>query len=110
MATPTWFLAHSLKQLVVPDRLKDYDSTLGVSISNDGNIKEWKGYIVSSNLNDTILSHARTTYERSHRPEYEEITRTVFPGADGNDYVFIFPKRSVVSRYMGKPVYIELAE
>lgn len=91
----------------LPQELKSY-SGQGEIISDSGHIRQWNGHIVSDNLADTISGAAMTYYERSFAPEFSHIVKVPFTADNGTEYLFIYPKRSILSRYFGNPVSIKL--
>lgn len=93
--------------IIVPEELAFYLKGEGNKISNKGDIREWKGYIVSSNIEDTIYSSATVKYDYGIIDREVNVANTVFVGADGEEYVYIFPERNSLSRYGGAPIHFE---
>ena len=94
--------------LVIPEHLRNYRAGMGNPASSDSAIRIWEGEIVSSNLNDTIFSAAKTIYKYSRKPEFSHIKKRMFRSSDGREYLYIYPRRSYFSRFMGEPVSINL--
>ena len=92
--------------MIVPEELQDYSAGKGVRISDNPDVRLWKGHIVSSNVNDTAYHHCHIDY--GQRTEYTEIHRIIFNSNDGKPYVYMLPKRSTISTYLGDPQAIEL--
>ena len=92
----------------VPEELREYQAGLGESVSDNTDIKLWKGHIVSSNLNDSIHTWATISYQYESKPETVRINNTVFRANDGNQYIYIFPCRSFWAHYFGEPEHITL--
>ena len=102
-----WLYYYTDKDVfIIPVELQDYSAGKGVKISDNPDLRLWKGHIVSSNVNDTAYHHCHIDY--GLRTEYTEIHRIIFNSNDGKPYVYILPKRSTISTYLGDPISIEL--
>lgn len=93
---------------IIPEELQDYSGRKGEMISDNPNLRLYKGHIISSNVNDTAYHHCNIDY--GLRTEYTEILRTIFTANDGNQYVYMLPVRSTISTYLGEPISIELVK
>ena len=91
------------KLMLVPEELREYKA------SGDG-VQIWNGHIVSTNPADSAFHSALVRYEGSDRLWNVEISSVGFPAADGSEYLFIYPKRTITTRYLGKPKEIKLGE
>lgn len=91
----------NLRMTFVPKELRDYRAGEGVSLNDTTAHRLWKGYIVSPELSDTLRPWATIRYE--HYDDKSPLHHAVFVGADGHEYVYTQPIRSVVGRYMGEP-------
>ena len=103
----TYYYVNSTDE-IVPEELQYYKKGLGQSVSDDSDIRLWKRNIISSNINDTVFKKAFVRYEGMSKEEFTDVRSTVFRADNGEQYVFIFPKRSVLSRYKGLPTSIKL--
>lgn len=93
--------------MAVPSELREYRSGMGEQIGNRG-LRIWKTHIVSDNMADTSAVASFVSYPIGKKHLWAPVAKTVFPGADGRDHVYIVPKRSALSTYFGTPVDIEL--
>lgn len=93
---------------VLPEDLKEYADSAGEVISESGHVRLWRGHIISSDTSDIHPYAANTKYRLYPAPQWAPYKRYKFIGADGRDYIYIYPKRSLLSRYAGPPESIYL--
>ena len=91
---------------IVPEKLQNYKTGEGEPIDSSGKRRIWNRYIVSSELADTIFRSANVEY--GFKKEYTNIESAVFENKDGEKFVFINPRRSKVTTFIGDPKGIEL--
>lgn len=89
---------------MVPEELRSYRTGNGVTISDNSDFKLWRGYLVSENLADTAFNGAYIKY--GWRIDRGAVFSTVFRADDGNEYVYIVPKRSTIACYLGNPDWV----
>lgn len=94
--------------MAVPIELKEYQGCMGEAVPSEDSVYIWNGHIISHNLEDTTIIFTHTTYKHSLKPENAPVAKVAFPGKDGRQYVYIVPKRSAFSTYLGAPVDIKL--
>lgn len=101
---------------VVPEDLKEYRKGLGTPLKGEDGLRVWKGHIISDNLVDTNTFNAFVRYiiPRNSNdttwlsaPEYTRIYSRPFPGADGNQYVYVYPSRSFITNFFGNPAELK---
>lgn len=93
--------------IIVPETLRDFVFNEGrKTTARDVNIVD--GYIVSSNLNDTIHENISVKYEKLDKWWNAKATSTVFKARDGREYVYIYPGRNTLTRFLGKPSDVRL--
>lgn len=94
--------------MAVPIELKEYQENVGLKVPSEDSVFIWRGHIISHMLNDTMLYATITRYQFSFKPESAPVSRVAFTGKDNRQYVYIVPKRSAFSTYLGAPVDIKL--
>lgn len=88
---------------VIPEELKDYHQTMGTPVEGESEVRVYKGHLVSSAVCDTAILGAIVRYDNLQ--EYAHITHALFTGADGMEYDYITPMRSLRSTFYGEPTY-----
>lgn len=91
---------------IVPEELKYYRAGMGTPLKGSKTCRLYKGHIVSDCVSDTTYLGCRIRY--GFHEEYTAALHAPFTGADGHEYDYILPRRSLVSTYMGRPTYFSL--
>lgn len=91
----------------VPQELRNYTANSGNAVSDNSNIREWNGHLVSSDLADTLIDATYTKYKGGRKSEFAHVLTAVFTADDGKRYVYVLPQRSIISNFLGKPIEVE---
>ena len=90
----------------IPEELRKYRKGMGDLLPGEPGIRLWGGHIVSENLADTVIGAVTVTYRPFDYSEFAHASALPFQGADGEQYVYIVPSRSMISTYLSQPSHL----
>ena len=94
--------------IIVPEELKEFSPGNAQRVNSSDDIRLYNGLIVSPNVNDTAFTSINVKYENMDKWWNASVTSTAFVADNDSQYVFIYPRRNMLTRFLGKPVDVSL--